>query len=100
MQAVGNFVREGRNCIFYITSEEFTNEMIDSIRSNKMPDFGLNTTKWICCWLTTSISSPQEAQEEFSLQRPFDSRKQMVLTSDDRQNIRTMAALRPQKSGF
>ncbi|NLA45862.1 MAG: ATP-binding protein, partial [Candidatus Cloacimonetes bacterium] len=41
MQAVGNYVvKEGRNCsIYYTTSEEFTNEMIESIRANKMPEF-------------------------------------------------------------
>ncbi len=41
MQAIGNFVKqelEGKN-VFYISTEEFTNEMINAIRNNSMPAF-------------------------------------------------------------
>ena len=41
MQAIGNFVRqelENKN-VFYISTEEFTNEMINAIRNNSMPAF-------------------------------------------------------------
>jgi chromosomal replication initiator protein len=88
MQAVGNFVaREGRNCsIFYTTSEEFTNEMIDSIRSNKMPDFRAKYRK-VDLLLVDDIhflSRKEGTQEEFfhTFNALFDSRKQIVLTSD------------------
>lgn len=88
MQAVGNFVaKEGRNCsIFYTTSEEFTNEMIDSIRSNKMPDFRAKYRK-VDLLLVDDIhflSRKEGTQEEFfhTFNALFDNRKQIVLTSD------------------
>ncbi len=88
MQAVGNFVaKEGRNCsIFYTTSEEFTNEMIDSIRSNKMPDFRAKYRK-VDLLLVDDIhflSRKEGTQEEFfhTFNALFDNKKQIVLTSD------------------
>ena len=88
MQAIGNFVsQEGRNCsIYYITSEEFTNEMIDSIRSNKMPDFRAKFRK-VDLLLVDDIhflSRKEGTQEEFfhTFNALFDTRKQIVLTSD------------------
>lgn len=88
MQAVGNFVRkEGRNCsIYYTTSEAFTNEMIDGIRSNKMPDFRAKFRK-VDLLLVDDIhflSRKEGTQEEFfhTFNALFDNRKQIVLTSD------------------
>ncbi len=88
MQAIGNFVsQEGRNCsIFYTTSEEFTNEMIDSIRANKMPDFRAKYRK-VDLLLVDDIhflSRKEGTQEEFfhTFNALFDNRKQIVLTSD------------------
>lgn len=88
MQAVGNFVKqEGRNCsIYYTTSEAFTNEMIDSIRSNKMPDFRAKFRK-VDLLLVDDIhflSRKEGTQEEFfhTFNALFDDKKQIVLTSD------------------
>ncbi|MCB5261607.1 MAG: chromosomal replication initiator protein DnaA [Candidatus Cloacimonetes bacterium] len=88
MQAVGNFVlKEGRNCsIYYTTSEAFTNEMIDSIRSNKMPEFRAKFRK-VDLLLVDDIhflSRKEGTQEEFfhTFNALFDNKKQIVLTSD------------------
>ncbi|HNX36962.1 MAG TPA: chromosomal replication initiator protein DnaA [Candidatus Cloacimonadota bacterium] len=88
MQAVGNFVlKEGRNCnIYYTTSEEFTNEMIESIRHNKMSEFRAKFRK-VDLLLVDDIhflSRKEGTQEEFfhTFNTLFESRKQIVLTSD------------------
>ncbi len=88
MQAIGNYVlKEGRNCsIFYITSEAFTNEMIDGIRSNKMPDFRAKFRK-VDLLLVDDIhflSRKEGTQEEFfhTFNALFENKKQIVLTSD------------------
>lgn len=88
MQAVGNFIHtEGRNCnIYYTTSEEFTNEMIESIRGNKMPEFRSKFRK-VDLLLVDDIhflSRKEGTQEEFfhTFNALFDNRKQIVLTSD------------------
>ncbi len=88
MQAIGNYVlTEGRNCsIYYITSEEFTNEMIDSIRSNQMPAFRAKFRK-VDLLLVDDIhflSRKEGTQEEFfhTFNALFDNRKQIILTSD------------------
>jgi chromosomal replication initiator protein len=88
MQAIGNFVqKEGRNCsIYYITSEAFTNEMIDGIRSNKMSEFR-NKFRKVDLLLMDDIhflSRKEGTQEEFfhTFNALFENRKQIVLTSD------------------
>lgn len=88
MQAVGNYVlKEGRNCnIYYTTSEAFTNEMIESIRGNKMPEFRAKFRK-VDLLLVDDIhflSRKEGTQEEFfhTFNALFDNRKQIVLTSD------------------
>ena len=88
MQAVGNFVlKEGRNCsIYYTTSEAFTNEMIDGIRGNKMPEFRAKFRK-VDLLLVDDIhflSRKEGTQEEFfhTFNALFDNKKQIVLTSD------------------
>ncbi|MCB5258120.1 MAG: chromosomal replication initiator protein DnaA [Candidatus Cloacimonadaceae bacterium] len=88
MQAVGNYVvKEGRNCsIYYTTSEEFTNEMIESIRANKMPEFRSKYRK-VDLLLVDDVhflSKKEGTQEEFfhTFNALFDNRKQIVLTSD------------------
>ncbi|GAB1366649.1 chromosomal replication initiator protein DnaA [Candidatus Cloacimonadaceae bacterium] len=88
MQAIGNFVlKEGRNCsIFYITSEAFTNEMIEGIRGNKMPEFRAKFRK-VDLLLVDDIhflSHKEGTQEEFfhTFNALFDNKKQIVLTSD------------------
>ena len=88
MQAVGNFIKtDGRNCsIFYTTTEAFTNEMIESIKSNKMHSFKEKFRK-VDLLLVDDIhflSGKESTQEEFfhTFNALFDSRKQIVLTSD------------------
>ena len=88
MQAIGNYVQQvSRNCnIYYTTSEAFTNEMIDSIRANKMPDFRSKYRK-VDLLLVDDIhflSRKEGTQEEFfhTFNALFDNRKQIVLTSD------------------
>jgi chromosomal replication initiator protein len=88
MQAIGNYVQQvSRNCnIYYTTSEAFTNEMIDSIRANKMPDFRSKFRK-VDLLLVDDIhflSRKEGTQEEFfhTFNALFDNRKQIVLTSD------------------
>lgn len=88
MQAIGNYVlEEGRNQnVFYITSEEFTNQMIESLRSNTMSDFRAKFRN-IDLLLIDDIhflSKKEGTQEEFfhTFNALYENRKQIVLTSD------------------
>ncbi|MGC9362085.1 MAG: chromosomal replication initiator protein DnaA, partial [Candidatus Syntrophosphaera sp.] len=68
------------------TSEDFTNEMIESIRGNKMPDFRSKYRK-VDLLLVDDVhflSRKEGTQEEFfhTFNALFDTRKQIVLTSD------------------
>jgi chromosomal replication initiator protein len=88
MQAVGNWVlKNGRNCtIYYTTSEEFTNEMIDAIRGGKMSDFR-NKFRKVDLLMVDDVhflSKKEGTQEEFfhTFNALFDKKKQIVLTSD------------------
>ncbi len=88
MQAIGNYVIE-ENCpkkVFYITTEEFTNEMIDAIRTNKMPSFR-NKFRNFDILLIDDIhflSKKEGTQEEFfhTFNSLYEKKKQIVLTSD------------------
>ena len=70
MQAIGNFLLETnkRKTIFYITTEQFTNEMIGAIRANKTEAFR-NKYRKIDILLVDDIHFyPKEgSQEEFSI---------------------------------
>jgi len=88
MQAVGNFVMEELDDkkVFYITTEEFTNEMIDSIRNNSMPTFR-NKFRNFDVLLIDDIhflSKKEGTQEEFfhTFNALYEKKKQIVLTSD------------------
>jgi chromosomal replication initiator protein len=88
MQAIGNFViKNSRNyTIYYTTSEEFTNEMIDAIRANKMSDFR-NKFRKVDLLLVDDVhflSKKEGTQEEFfhTFNALFEKKKQIVLTSD------------------
>ncbi|MBM4399303.1 MAG: chromosomal replication initiator protein DnaA [Candidatus Cloacimonetes bacterium] len=88
MQAIGNWVmKNSRNySIFYTTSEEFTNEMIESIRANKMSDFR-NKFRKVDLLLVDDVhflSRKEGTQEEFfhTFNTLFEQKKQIVLTSD------------------
>jgi chromosomal replication initiator protein len=88
MQAIGNFLlTEGRNTtIYYTTSEEFTNEMIESIRSNRMSEFR-SKFRSVDLLLVDDIhflSKKEGTQEEFfhTFNALSEHKKQIVLTSD------------------
>jgi len=88
MQSIGNWViKHGRNCaIYYTTSEDFTNEMIESIRGNRMSEFR-NKFRKVDLLLVDDVhflSRKEGTQEEFfhTFNALFERRKQIVLTSD------------------
>ncbi len=88
MQAIGNFVVSElpEKRVFYTSTEEFTNEMINAIRSNKMPVFR-NKFRNIDLLLIDDIhflSKKEGTQEEFfhTFNSLYEKKKQIVLTSD------------------
>ncbi|MBP7562342.1 MAG: chromosomal replication initiator protein DnaA [Candidatus Cloacimonetes bacterium] len=88
MQAIGNFLLEEgkRYNIFYITTEQFTNEMIEAIRGNKMHAFR-NKFRNIDLLLVDDIhflSKKEGSQEEFfhTFNALYEAKKQIVMTSD------------------
>ena len=88
MQAVGNFVVEEHQDkkVFYISTEEFTNEMIDSIRRNTMPDFRNKFRNFDVLLIDDVhfLSRKEGTQEEFfhTFNALYEKKKQIVLTSD------------------
>lgn len=88
MQAIGNFLlEEGKKYnIFYITTEQFTNEMIEAIRSNNMHNFR-NKFRNIDLLLVDDIhflSRKEGSQEEFfhTFNALYEAKKQIIMTSD------------------
>ncbi|HPY96750.1 MAG TPA: chromosomal replication initiator protein DnaA [Candidatus Cloacimonadota bacterium] len=88
MQAIGNFLVEtnSKKNVFYITTEQFTNEMIEAIRSNKTQEFR-NKYRKIDVLLVDDIhflSKKEGSQEEFfhTFNALYENRKQVVMTSD------------------
>ncbi len=88
MQAIGNYViNELKNKkVYYITTEEFTNEMIENIRKNTMTNFR-NKYRNIDLLLIDDIhflSKKEGTQEEFfhTFNALYEKKKQIVLTSD------------------
>ncbi|HPM00747.1 MAG TPA: chromosomal replication initiator protein DnaA [Candidatus Cloacimonadota bacterium] len=88
MQAIGNFLLEEgkRYNIFYITTEQFTNEMIEAIRGNKMHAFRYKFRN-IDLLLVDDIhflSKKEGSQEEFfhTFNALYEAKKQIVMTSD------------------
>lgn len=88
MQAIGNFVVEEHvdKKVFYITTEEFTNEMIDAIRTNSMPRFRNKFRNFDVLLIDDVhfLSKKEGTQEEFfhTFNALYEKRKQIVLTSD------------------
>lgn len=88
MQAIGNFVlqeHENKN-VYYITTEEFTNEMIDAIRNNRMPEFRGKYRNFDVLLIDDIhfLSKKEGTQEEFfhTFNALYEKKKQIVLTSD------------------
>src|SRR5690554_2679922 len=89
MQAIGNFVMEEKrksNVVHYITAEEFTNQMIDAIRSHTMPDFRAKyRSKDILLIDDIHFLAKKEGiQEEFfhTFNSLYETKRQIVMTSD------------------
>ena len=89
MQAIGHYVQReiGKNYnIFYITTEKFTNEMIEAIRTNTTQQFR-NKFRNIDLLLVDDIhflSKKEASQEEFfhTFNTLYENKKQIVITSD------------------
>jgi chromosomal replication initiator protein len=89
IQAVGNAIlqKNGANSkIFYVSSEKFTVDFIDSIKHNRAPEFSLNYRN-IDVLLVDDIqffTTKERTQEEFfhTFNTLHQNEKQIVLTSD------------------
>lgn len=88
MQAIGHMVLELHEYkrVYYITTEQFTNDMIDSIRNNKMDKFRAKY-RYFDVLLIDDIqflSSKEGTQEEFfhTFNALYENKKQIILTSD------------------
>jgi chromosomal replication initiator protein len=89
IQAVGNVIltNNGANSkIFYVSSEKFTVEFIDSIKHNRAPEFSLNYRN-VDVLLVDDIqffTNKERTQEEFfhTFNTLHQNEKQIVLTSD------------------
>jgi len=88
MQAIGNWIiGNGRNYkIYYTTSEDFTIEMIESIRANRMSEFRdkFRNVDLLLVDDVHFLSRKEGTQEEFfhTFNSLFEKKKQIVLTSD------------------
>ena len=88
MQAIGNFVLEEHDnkSVFYTTTEEFTNEMINAIRSNSMQKFREKYRNFDLLLIDDIhfLSKKEGTQEEFfhTFNALYEKKKQIVLTSD------------------
>jgi chromosomal replication initiator protein len=88
LHAIGNRIMANfpKMRAFYITSEKFINEFIDSIKYDKPASFR-NKFRKLDCLLIDDIqflTEKQRSQEEFynTFNELYDSRKQVVITSD------------------
>lgn len=88
MQAIGNFVNEElyNKKVFYTTTEDFTNEMINAIRTNTMADFRDKFRNFDLLLIDDIhfLSKKEGTQEEFfhTFNALYEKKKQIVLTSD------------------
>jgi chromosomal replication initiator protein len=87
MQAIGNFVLERSDMrIAYVTSEQFTNEVINGIRYDKMIDVRrrYRNIDMLLIDDIQFIAGKQATQEEFfhTFNSLYEARKQIVLSSD------------------
>lgn len=88
LHAIGNHIRKNNPGmkVFYVTSEKFINEFIDSLRFEKPASFR-NKYRNLDCLLIDDIQflvGRQSSQEEFfyTFNTLYDSKKQVVITSD------------------
>ncbi len=88
MQAIGNFIKDlkpSRNVV-YITTESFMNDLIESLRNDRMPSFRekYRTVDVLLIDDIQFISGKDRTQIEFfhTFNALYDNGKQVVLTSD------------------
>lgn len=88
MMAIGHFVRSlpGELTVLYVTSEEFTNQLINSIRTNAAEAFR-NKYRNVDVLLVDDIqfiSGKERTQEEFfhTFNALYESNKQVIISSD------------------
>ncbi|MBI1869856.1 MAG: chromosomal replication initiator protein DnaA [Chlamydiae bacterium] len=88
MHAIGHFVlkNQPKERVLYISSEEFTNQFIDSVQSNAMVRFR-NKYRSVDILLIDDIhflSGKEQTQEEFfhTFNSLYDAHKQVVLSND------------------
>src|SRR5450830_1230458 len=88
MHAIGQFIMEHNSKlkVFYVTSEKFTNELINSIRDDKTVEFR-NKYRGMDILLVDDIqflAGKERTQEEFFhiFNALYDAHKQIVITSD------------------
>ena len=56
IQSIGNKIsKDNQKSVYYVTSEKFANQFIDSLRENKLKDF----TKFYICLLYTSDAADE-----------------------------------------
>jgi len=88
LHAIGNLAvdRNARLKLCYITAEKFTNELIYSLRQNRMPDFKekYRNVDMLLVDDVQFIAGKQRTQEEFfhTFNDLYSSHKQIVVTSD------------------
>jgi chromosomal replication initiator protein len=88
LNAIGNLaqIRNPRVRLCYITAEKFTNELIFSLRTNRMPDFKekYRNVDMLLVDDVQFIAGKQRTQEEFfhTFNDLYSSRRQIVVSSD------------------
>ncbi len=88
LHAIGNLaqIRNPRIRLCYITAEKFTNELIFSLRTNRMPDFKekYRNVDMLLVDDVQFIAGKQRTQEEFfhTFNDLYSSRRQIVVSSD------------------
>jgi chromosomal replication initiator protein len=88
MQAIGNDIKRQhpQKRVCYVTTEQFTNDLIGSIRDNRTPDFKLKyrSVDVLLVDDVAFLAGKESTQEEFfhTFNTLYDLKKQIVLTSD------------------
>ena len=89
MQAIGHEIkkRPPEKSICYVSSERFTNDMINALRYSKMTSFRDKYPQpWMSCWWTTSSfwCNKERTQEEFfhTFNALHECMRQIVIASD------------------
>ncbi|RLC37634.1 chromosomal replication initiator protein DnaA [candidate division Kazan bacterium] len=88
MQAIGNQILKNNpnSKVLYVTSERFTNEMVDAIRNKTMREFKEKYRNVDCLLIddVQFLSGKEQTQEEFfhTFNALYGAGKQIVLTSD------------------